>query len=605
MPKILIKESDFTNPGAPADYGNFTVLITGFTGETDVVDQDDILEPDHNGVYEFYSTTTFKATVGRCGPKQSFSVSKGEASVDKTFNHYGNQMAYELLDLGYPVLYKVIDKDNLFEGFNNNTGKYLITDDAFWEGFRDRASYDFRFITHGFLNSTQGESSVEYRALKTKKENAEATLALFNPGGKIHSDAMSLKGTNKPAEPTEEGETGSTGTTTQKYTESEAFEKAYSDFVTKELGNPEFIETYKRYKEVLFSNGTLVYGTYAEIIGEKDANNNPISGLAFQINELAALMDEIMEYEFSTGDINAVNQCIAKLATYNADDKSSDLPGRGDCIALIELDENLYLKASKPEVNIIDGINMLGSSIDPAGRGPYCAMTVPSVVYKIADDDNSPFDNNKVFPGAFHYLACFMNSLKQGFREWYAAAGYTRGVSKYTVDYTTVKLGEIAINALEPRNRKSQTNNPAFACNVIANFRGNYYLWGNRTAYELGSPEGNGKNRDLIASHFLNIRQLCTTIKKQLYVACRRFTFDPNSDTLWVNFCNAIRPTLDAMKADQGIRDYRIIKVATDKKAELKARIRIIPIEAVEDFNLEVSLEDSFGETTANVVEPQ
>jgi hypothetical protein len=45
------------------------------------------------------------------------------------------------------------------------------------------------------------------------------------------------------------------------------------------------------------------------------------------------------------------------------------------------------------------------------------------------------------------------------------------------------------------------------------------------------------------------------------------------------------------------------MKVTTDKKATLKAKIRIIPIEAVEDFDLTVSLEDSFGETAAVVTE--
>jgi hypothetical protein len=60
---------------------------------------------------------------------------------------------------------------------------------------------------------------------------------------------------------------------------------------------------------------------------------------------------------------------------------------------------------------------------------------------------------------------------------------------------------------------------------------------------------------------------------------------------------------LDRMKADQGVRDYKIEKVYTDKKATLKARIRIVPIEAVEDFLLEVSLEDSLGETAVAVTE--
>ena len=57
------------------------------------------------------------------------------------------------------------------------------------------------------------------------------------------------------------------------------------------------------------------------------------------------------------------------------------------------------------------------------------------------------------------------------------------------------------------------------------------------------------------------------------------------------------------MKADQGVRDYKIEKVYTDKKATLKARIRIVPIEAVEDFLLEVSLEDSLGETAVTIAE--
>ena len=241
-----------------------------------------------------------------------------------------------------------------------------------------------------------------------------------------------------------------------------------------------------------------------------------------------------------------------------------------------------------PEKLIIDEIKVL--STDIGEEGAYCALTVPSIVYA----------GNLKMPAAFHYLACFMRSLSSGFAEWYAAAGYTRGVSSYAIDHTSVKLGEIAINALEPRNIESQEDQPTFACNVIANFRGSYYLWGNRTAYTLKDAFGGG---DLVAHHFLNIRQLCTTIKKQLYVACRRFTFDPNSDTLWFNFVNAITPTLDAMKADQGVRDYKIVKVFTDKKATLKAKIRIIPIEAVEDFDLEISLEDSFGETSAVVSE--
>jgi len=140
------------------------------------------------------------------------------------------------------------------------------------------------------------------------------------------------------------------------------------------------------------------------------------------------------------------------------------------------------------------------------------------------------------------------------------------------------------------------------AINVIAKIRGSYYLWGNRTAEEL-KDANNPTDNDLVASHFLNIRQLCCTLKKQIYVACRQFTFDPNSDVLWNNFCNAIRPTLDRMKANQGIGDYKISKVRTSKKATLQAQVRIVPIEAVEDFVINLYLEDSISGTVLDVTE--
>ena len=322
-------------------------------------------------------------------------------------------------------------------------------------------------------------------------------------------------------------------------------------------------------------------------------------------DDLAAKNSDV----FLSSSFNNANEAIANLAMYKAavgnEDEADAASGRGDCIALIEVDESKYTSTQgtvegevsvRPEKRIINAVNeMTGINAD---NGKFCAITVPSVFYNM--DKDPRFNNNVKFPAAFHYLACFKYSLGIGFAEWYAAAGYTRGVSSYIIDRTSVRLGETAINALEPRYTKTGEGQPVKACNVIANFRGSYYLWGNRTAHPVGSFEG---GNDLVASHFLNIRHLCTTIKKQLYVACRKFTFDPNSDTLWVNFCNAIRPTLEAMKADQGVRDYKIMKVYTDKKATLKAKIRIIPIEAVEDFVLEVSLEDSFGETTATVTE--
>lgn len=580
MPRILINEKDNTSSGASGSYENYSVLIVGYdkaitkevTEEGRVTEltamrknineykeavakaaasssaveipklsdeekmlmrRDDLV--DTNGVYEFESAQDFEETIGLVEP-----------SAENLY-HYGNKMAYELLNMGYTIVYKSINSVSDIENEN------------FWEPFKDKASYDFRFVTHGLLTTCSAKNDSEYDIVNNRKELVEAAIAALQE---------LKKRVDQEANP--------------------EFEYADAYFEEGENGKP----FHENYPGLFVEETEDYYSDYdAAVVGTEKELEDLNTKIA---NIEATYVDEVK--------FNKINTNIANLAMYKAagtgkdtynDFDTKEIPGRGDCIALIELDESEYVGSANPVVSIINAINKTSLAIDSA-NGKYCAMTVPSVYYK----------GNIKFPGAFHYLACFKNSLNLGFKEWYAAAGYTRGVSSYIVDHTTVKLGEVAINALEPRNYDDpQGDYPKFACNVIANFRGSYYLWGNRTAEPLGK-KGNATNGDLIASSFLNIRQLCCTLKKQLYVSCRRFTFDPNSDTLWFNFVNAIRPTLEAMKADQGIRDYKILKVTDNpKKATLKAKIRIIPIEAVEDFDLEISLEDSFGETAAVVTE--
>ena len=545
MPKILINEVDNTSAGTPGRYGNYAVLLAGYMG-TPEVEEDKRQKPDENGVFEFSSVQAFKNTIGRCGDDS---------------DHAGNKMAYELLNLGYDVIYKVIENVNEMTNF-----------EEFWGIFKDKASYDFRFVSHGLLATTGNVA--DYNKKCDQRDAMKADLKLLEEiehevgiTEKDHAftglDLMQCD--NRFREKLSEGDFGN-------FSSTEVYQAAYARY----------------YAAAGFTlpEGVTDLSTLSSKELEQVCTKQPNAGIA---GELAGVEAEIAAKDASDITIsvfNTINGNIAKLASYRVDEKTGKLfnDGRGDCTALIELDENAYVgngSNDRPEKLIIKGIQKMSASIGE--EGAYCALTVPSVEYAGVGK----------LPAAFHYLACFMSSLNSGFAEWYAAAGYTRGVSSYVIDHTSVKLGEIAINALEPRYKVQdpQKVQPPFACNVIANFRGSYYLWGNRTAALLGEGEAN----DLTAKHFLNIRQLCTTIKKQLYVACRRFTFDPNSDTLWFNFVNAIAPTLDAMKADQGIRDYKVVKVATDKKATLKARVRIIPIEAVEDFDITVSLEDSFG----------
>lgn len=560
MPKILINEVDRTSPGEPSRYENYSVLIAGFVGY-DNWEGEKAWEPageipaDSNGVYEFTNAADFVSEIGLNGPKYE----PDDISDGRVIYHYGNRMAYELLNMGFTVIYVPITKvSELYDPTNN-----------MWDLFRDKASYDFRFISHGLLESNASPQAMAWAKRLGKLEAAEVELQKYEEKGKkLFADTKEVDAEH-------------------------CINKVIDDTRDENNGLPWLPES--PYKD--------------QINGTKDANDITINlvydcrmNIVESISQEKTWLSTQIAGEdcLTTNEINTANMYISQLAAYvAATGEERGLPGRGDCVALIELDEKLYydsrnVNMTRPEASMIEGIQAMSSKITSNDRGKYCAMTVPSVHYKGFDEGYGKF------PGAFHYLTCFKNALDRGFAEWYAAAGYTRGVSSYAIDHTTVDLGEIAINALEPRYRVNQQLDPSFACNVIANFRGNHYLWGNRTCHML-QDGGNGKAGDLVASHFLNIRQLCSTLKKQLYVVCRRFTFDPNSDVLWINFVNAIRPTLDLMKADQGIRDYKIVKEYTSKKATLKAKIRIIPIEAVEDFDLEVSLEDSFGETVVTV----
>lgn len=310
-------------------------------------------------------------------------------------------------------------------------------------------------------------------------------------------------------------------------------------------------------------------------------------------------------YEFRyvvTGLISGTNslavkaaKCISQLASLanygvaSAEELAENKGGRDDIVALVDMDSLLY--AGQTQINAITSLKAAAKA-SYTDSDKFAALLAPYVTF--AETAFSDEFTNATLPASFYYLACAAKAFNK-YNEWYAVAGYERGVCKYTVSSTGCTFGDAAINALQPRF-SAEANDKAI--NLVVKIKNNYYLWGNRTAAELTDA--------LYARHFLNIRQLCITLKKQIYVACKKFTFDPNSDILWANFCDCVRPTLEKMKTDQGIADYKFMKVKTSLKGVLKAKIRIIPIEAVEDFVIGVSLEDSLeGNITLKFIDEE
>ena len=199
------------------------------------------------------------------------------------------------------------------------------------------------------------------------------------------------------------------------------------------------------------------------------------------------------------------------------------------------------------------------------------------------------------FPAYLDYLVCYGKFVKSN-PSWFAISGSSAGATPLSTLIPLNKYGDSDVAIFQPRDAgENDKNVKHIAMNTITNIRPfGYILWGNRTMHPLNKPiTNNALAVQLVASDFLNIRSLCCDLKKTIYRAARKYSFAPNTDTLWFNFKSEITPLLERMRNNQGIRSYQILKVNTTKKAVLAARIIISPIEAVEDFDITVELTDS------------
>ena len=249
---------------------------------------------------------------------------------------------------------------------------------------------------------------------------------------------------------------------------------------------------------------------------------------------------------------------------------------RGDCIALLDHKETSNYSTLKD----------LFKNPPPA-NGKYGAMFTPWCTFEFPSQEiftssqDTIYKLNKVnMPGSLAYLLAFATSIGNNNPNWLAAAGASRGIIPNLVaplEYLTE--AQIDTYALTNNNYQGVAINPIAQINPYG-----VIVWGNRTLHQ--GVQG------LVASSFLNIRHLCSDIKKTIYTACKSITFEQNSDLLWIKFKSLITPLLDQMQTGEGIAGYELKRKKSTKKATLTAVIRIYPIEAVEDFEMTVELAD-------------
>lgn len=253
---------------------------------------------------------------------------------------------------------------------------------------------------------------------------------------------------------------------------------------------------------------------------------------------------------------------------------------RKDCAVVLGLSSTSYasgtLSALTSELSYITQKGANGFYADEvktaAGKYvlPYCGINLSGITTK---------------PEQAYGLA-YLNATAKGNPEWHAVAGYKRGLIPGATDAGFLKESEI--DAMQSRlNDMKCAINPICYVNPWG-----VRIWGNRTALpntNVGSSEAD----QLVASSFANVRVLICDIKKALYNAAKQYQFEQNNDILWVNFTSEVNGLLEKMKQSYGIAGYRWIRQDSNERAKLKAILRIIPIEAVEDFDLTLELADS------------
>ena len=368
---------------------------------------------------------------------------------------------------------------------------------------------------------------------------------------------------------------------------------------TKGLGNfpkaGSYDPSYLYAVQLLSSGLSILYEAYPVTIVESGDDSNRVSSDASTVNELYkkfygenSSLDKLLdknEYTFkflTSGAYPVFDYCVASgdSDTYPIINKMLTIAAkRGDIIALIDhADKDTVSRTSSQLItNVKERLNNI-AQVNNEDVQKYGAMFTPWCNYSLVSEITDYSEGgNTYLPGSFAYLSCVANSIKNN-PNWYAVAGVTRGQINNLVQ-PQVNISGADADILQVDD--SYSVNPIMRIKPY-----NYCIWGNRTL--------NPNTKGLVASSYLNIRMLTNDVKKVVYQAAQKLTFELNNEVLWLNFKSEIQPILDKMVSGNGLSGYKIIKKDTTKKATIEAIIRLYAIEAVENWDITIELSDSY-----------
>ena len=245
---------------------------------------------------------------------------------------------------------------------------------------------------------------------------------------------------------------------------------------------------------------------------------------------------------------------------------------RGDCYALIDHADNVI----RPWY----GNKSLKYAVDHfefGEKAKYAGMFTPWATYNI-----DMLNSVKLMPASFGYLRTLAKGMI-AYNNYFAFAGVNRGVVDGIRELHCAKpLTNTVANDLQTKD--------GFSINPITYVRPyGLTLWGNRT---LLKAEG-----DLKATNFLNIRNLVCEVQKTAYRSAKVCLFENDNLGTWVKFTNPIKQLLTNMQNAGALAAFEVARVPVVEKAVIAAEIRLVPIYAVEEFWITVTLLDN-GEVT-------
>ena len=282
---------------------------------------------------------------------------------------------------------------------------------------------------------------------------------------------------------------------------------------------------------------------------------------------------------------------------------------RGDALALIEIENDYDLEKG----SFIDRENLESIFTVDDHRYEFAACFYPWGIYSMNFNEAYVANmKNHEMPGGFGYLMAFAYSIQVN-EDWFAASGVSRGFIPNLVSLN-YEVGDSFMHVLQSDEAKWFDRDDVLAeadiyeeglylpirINPIM-FKGAYgnRVWGNRTFSFLGEDGiWAGSRSNISFREYLNVRMLLCDIKKQIYGAATRVTFEPNDDITWLNFKGLVNNLLDRMQNGRGLEWYHWYKEFPDdghgnrRKATIQATLSIKPIEAVEYFDITVYLTD-------------